>query len=135
MSINPYRELPRDKNGNAMQGVPPAFTALQRFSSENATTSSVVTLNDNTTFVEVLSLGVGAALRWVASTDTQASVVSAAATANYDVLLSPNSVKRLAIPQEKVGVSSIVGLGVQAGLYRRMAWKTFGVGSIMSAEY
>lgn len=136
MSLTPYRELPVDKNGAASQGSPPPYVGLQRFTSENALVSSVVTLNDNTTVLEVEASVAPAVLRWVASSDTQGSVISiAGSTSNYDVIVPAGAVRRIAIPIERQGVSSIVGMGVQAGLYRRVAWKTTAIGSIMSVEY
>ncbi len=136
MSINYAQELPRDKNGTAIQNAPPPYLANQRFTSENATVSSVVTLSDDTTEIEVAAIGTAAVVRFIASTDTQASVISiAGATSNYDVVIAPNTVRKLVLPQERQGTSSIVGAGVQAGTYRRIAWKSTGVGSIMGVEY
>lgn len=135
MSQNVTQPLAVDKNGQAIQNSSPEVLAQQRYSFENGVASSVVTLSDNTTMLEVAAIGQPAVLRWVASTDTQGSVISAAGTANFDVIIQPNEVRKIPIPIEKIGVSSIVGLGVQAGLYRRVAWKTTGIGSILAAEY
>lgn len=135
MSNTPYRALPVDSFGTPSQGSPPAVLALQRFSDENASTSSVVTLNDNTTVVELSATLIPAVYRWVASSDTQGSVISAEGTANYDGIIPADTVRRLPIPIERAGTASIVGLGVQSGLYRRIAWKSVGVGSVLSVEY
>lgn len=131
----PYKPIPVDKNGSPWQNTPPLSVALQTFSSENATVSSVLNFTDQTTALEVMTGAAGGALKWITAGNTNPSVVTAAGTSNYDVLMPPNSVRKLAIPQETQGVNSIVGQGVQAGLYRKVAWKTFGIGSIMSAEY
>lgn len=135
MSLNYARELPRDKDTNALQGVAPAYTALQRFSSENAIVSSVVTLTDNTTHIELAAIGQAVVVKWIAQSDTQASVLSAAGTANYDVMVASGTVRKLIPPIETIGTSSIVGLNRQAGLYRRMAFRTIGIGSVLTAEY
>jgi len=134
--VNPYRSLPRAGAGSeAFQEFPAPILAKQRFSSENATNSSVVSFTDNTVQLEIAAVGAGAAIKWIASTDTQASIITAAGTANYDHVIAANTVRRFAIPQETNGTPSIVGAGVQNGLYRRVAWRSLGVGSIMSSEF
>lgn len=136
MSQNTYKPLPIDKNGNEFQLSPPNFVALKQYTSENGTVSSVITVTDNTTILEVATGGVSAVVKFIASGDTTASVIGiAGSTANYDVAIPANTVRKLAIPQETQGVSSIVGLNKQAGLYNRFAWKTNGIGSIMGVEY
>lgn len=135
MSLNQTREIPRDKNGNALQGVTPSYKALQVFAEENATVSSVVTLNANTTHIEFAAINSAAVARWVPTTDTQASVISAEGTANYDVIIPSGVVRKLIPPIETIGTSSIVGLNIQGGLYRRLAYKSVGVGSVLTAEY
>lgn len=135
MSQNYAREIPRDKSGNALQLSPSPYVAYEQYTSENASVSSVVTLTDSTTVLEVAAIGTAAVLRFVPSTDTQASVISAAGTANYDVIIPPNTVRKVVLPIERIGTSSIVGAGVQAGTYRRVAWKSTGIGSIMATEY
>lgn len=136
MSANVTKGLAIDRNGRDIQMGPPEAVGIVPRTTENGAVSSVITMTDNTTLLEVGASGTSAVLRWVASTDTQGSVISiAGATANYDVIIPADSVRKLAVPHERIGVPSIVGLGVQAGLYRRYAWKSTGVGSIMSVEY
>lgn len=135
MSTNYAKRQPLDGNGNVYTNSPPPFTAFQRFSEENASVSSVVTLTDNTTVVEVAAVGQAAVVKWIAASDTIASVISAEGTANYDVIIPSGMLRRLVVPQETAGTSSIVGLNKQAGLYNRIAYKTVGIGSVLTAEY
>lgn len=127
--------LPNDKNGNPLQGIPSPKVANTRYGSENGTASSVMTMTDNTTVVEIAAIGGPAVMRWVAASDTQASVISAVATANFDYVIPSATMRRFVVPIESVGVSSVVGINPQAGLYRRYAVKSIGVASVLSSEY
>ncbi len=135
MTANITKGLAIDKNGREIQMGPPEAVAIVTRTSENATVSSAITMNDNTTLLEVAASGTPAVLKWIPTTSTNPSVFTAVTVANYDVIIPLNEVRKLAIPHEKQGVSSIVGLGVQAGLYRRYAIQSTGIGSIMSVEY
>ena len=135
MSINYQKQLPKDRGGDALQEFPAPFLAVKRTTSENATVSSVITLSDQTTSLEVTALGVGAALRWVPATDTQASVVTAVSGANYDHVIPPNTMRRFVVPQEFIPTPSIAGANVANGCYARVAYRSFGIGSIMSSEF
>lgn len=142
MSLNYAKPLARDVNGNELQegGVP--FKPNARYSSNNATVSSVITLNDNSTGVEVAAIGAAVAIRWVPTTESAAvspfaSVITlAGVTSNFDYIIAKDTVRRFTAPQEGAGVASIVGLGVQAGTYRRMAVVSgSAVSSIMVSEF
>lgn len=136
--INPYPAIPNDKNQNALQEYPPAKLAYQRFSSENAVNSSVISVSHNTTMIEVTAVGGAAVLKWIPTTDTTASVISAAgATANFDNVIAPNTTVRYAIPIETQGTGnqSVVGQNRQNGLYQRVAYKTVGIASVLVAEF
>lgn len=128
--------LPQDRENMPMQDTMAApVKALQTIVSENATVSSVISFNENTTTIEVAAIGTGAAIRWVATTDTQASIITAAGTSNYDNIVPVNTVRKFVVPRENQGVASIVGLNVREGLYRRVAMRSLGVGSILSSQY
>jgi hypothetical protein len=131
---NPYSKLPRAADGVELQNFSAPFPAVARYRADT-TASSVVTLTDNTTTLEVgASGGSGVLIRWVASTDTQASVTGS----NYDNFVPANMVRRFAVPQEKAGVSSIVGANVQNGLYKRVAWianAAASASSVIASEY
>lgn len=124
-----------DKNGNSLDSQPLPLKALATTVSENATVSSVITLNDNTTDIEIAAVGAPAFIRWIARTDTAGSVLSAAGTANYDAFLQSGQTKRFIVPIETLGTSSIVGANIANGLYNRLAYKSGGIGSILSNQY
>lgn len=134
---NYTKELPRDKQGAAMQEFPAPYRPNARYSSENATASSVITLTDDTTSIEIAAQGNGAVMRWVTAGDTQASVVSAAgATANFDHFIGSGTVRRFAVPIElSTRQASIVGINVQLGLFKRVAYRSTGIGSVLLAEF
>lgn len=138
MSTNNTKSIPRDKGGEALQSFPPVALAQQRSTSENATVSSVLTVSDNTVSLEVAAVGTAAAFKWIARTDTTASVITiAGATANYDHIIQSGETRKFAIPQEVAGASqgSVVGINRQAGLYQRYAIKSMGIGSVLTAEF
>lgn len=139
MAVDYARGLPRDNGNFPMQEFPAPVLAKEQYTSENATTSSVITVTQDTVQLEVAAIGQSAALRWVATTDTEASVVTiAGATANYDHVIPSGSFRRFVIPRETIGQtsrSSMVGANRLNGLYRRVAVKSIGVGSVMVSEF
>lgn len=142
MAISNYPNQPIDEGGNLMMNSPSPFKANATYNATAAPASSVITLNDNTTLVEVTTSGSsGAVLRWVPVTETAgvspfASVISSGLTANFDHAIPPNTVRRFAAPLETRGVNSVVGVGVQGGYYRRVAvGNAGGVASILVTEF
>ena len=138
MSLNYAPRLPIDASGQPMQELAAPILAKQRFTSENAVTSSVISFTHDTTGLEVAAVGGAAAIRWIATTDTQASVITAAgATSNYDHVIPANTVRRFAIPIERQGATpaSVQGANRANGLYQRVAYKTAGIASVMVSEF
>lgn len=135
MSFPYANRIAQDKGGTPMQEFPAPVLAIQRFAPENAVTSSVVSLTDRTVQLEIAAIGAPAVIKWIPTTDTQASVISAATGANYDHVIPAGTYRRFVVPIETQGTSSISGANVMNGLYRRVAWKTAGIGSVLSAEY
>lgn len=133
--MNYAKGIPIGNNGAAMTNLPAPFKALATYSSENATASSVITMNDNTTAIELGANGSAAVMRWVASTDTTASVVSAASGANFDHFIPSGTYRRFVVPVESMPQTSIVGANKQNGLYNRYAYKTIGAASVLATEY
>lgn len=127
MSINYARELPHDKNGVDLQEFAAPYKANATYSANNAVASSVITLNDNTTVVEVTAIGAPVSIRWIPSTETAAvapfaSVITdPSLVENFDNVIPKDYYRRFVVPIEKAGVSSVVGIGVQSGTYRRIA--------------
>ncbi len=108
--------------------------------SENATVSSVITLNDNCTDLEISAQVSPVGIRWVPRTETAGvapfgSVITAAGTANFDAIIPAGVVRRLVVPIETIGTSSIVGANIANGLYNRLAYKAFGIGSVFTNQY
>lgn len=137
MSAAPYRQLGVDKGGTSFSSdASPVGPSRKQYYSENGTASSVITVTDNTTVVGVTAVGSPVFIRWIARTDTAASVVAATgATANFDDVIPANTTRIFPIPQEIQGTGSIAGANTQAGLYARVAWKTIGSGSIIGVEF
>ena len=123
---------------------PPAIKAVARYVDENGTASSVISLSDNTTAIEIGTGGTAAVMRWVPVTETAAvspfaSVIAiAGTTANFDHEIPANAVRRFVVPQEVAanqGYSSMVGTNRAEGLYQRVAIKTQGIASVLLTEY
>jgi len=129
--------LPQDASLNSMQDFPSPKRALARSTSENATASSVISLTHDTTSLEVAAVGGSAAIRWVATSDTQASIVTiAGATSNFDHVIPANTMRRFVVPRESVGnPQSVQGVNRSNGLFQRVALKTLGVASVMLGEF
>lgn len=143
MSTNNTKNIPRDKGGAPLTAFPPVALSQARYTNENATASSVISVTDNTVSIEIAAVGQAAAFRWVPRTETAGvspfgSVITVAgATSNYDHVIQSGQVRMFAIPQETIGASqgSIVGINRQAGLYQRFALKSFGIGSVLASEF
>jgi len=115
------KPIPVDKNMQAMTDFPPAVKTVQNFAATTVA-SSVITFQDDATQMEVAAVGGGgAAIRWIATTDTQASVIASGA-ANADHYIPSGTVRKFVIPKEVATVNSIVGANIKEGLYRRVAW-------------
>ena len=135
MSIPYANKLANDRNGNPIQDAPSPVIAKKVDLSENNATSSLISLTSNTTNIEVGAAGAGAVLKWIATTNTDPSVISAAGTANYDHFIAANTVRKFVVPVESQGLSSVVGLNAQAGLYARVAVKSVGAASVLTTQY
>lgn len=127
----------------ATADTPAPFKAVAQYLSENATASSVITLSQNTTAVEVVTSGSPTVIRWISASDTQASVVAVAgATANFDHMVPANWRIRFVVPEESATnqtagatTTSMVGANREYGLFQRLAYKTQGVASVAVTEY
>ncbi len=137
MAAIPYQPLGIGKNGIAFTAdASPIGPSKKQYVNENGTASSVITFTDNTTVVEVAAVDAPVFIRWIPTTDTQASVIGVAgSTANYDDVIPKNTTRIFPIPVETQGTASIVGANKQNGLYNRIAWKTGGIGSILAVEF
>ena len=144
--MNYAKMLPRDTGDAPMQEFPAAFPAQTRYNVANTVTSSVISLNPNTTTIEVGSFGgQGVVIRWVPVTETASvapygSVVSSGLGANFDHYI-PTGVgigeyRRFAVPKETAG-SPTGQVGSVNGLYQRIAVINAGLtaSSVLLSEF
>jgi hypothetical protein len=137
--MNYAKNLPRDTGGAAMTDWPAPAKSQARFYRDNAVTSSIQTLTDNTTQIEVGTNGTsGAFIRWIPATETAVAPAGSVLSNNYDHFVPPNTVRQFVVPKEISGTSSIVGANIQNGLYKRVAIGIVNVNapaSILTTEY
>lgn len=134
MALNYQKPLPKDSGSNeALQAYPAPILAIQSRTSESAAVSSVITLSDRTTALEVTAVGGTAALKWIATGNTSASVIAAATGANYDHIIPAGTMRRFVVPQETRGIPSICGANIMNGLYQRVAY--IGPASVLTSEF
>lgn len=129
------KPLPVDTQKTPLQEYPAAVRAQAIYADEDGTASSVVTMTDNTTQIEIAAVGGPAVMRWVATTDTQASVVSAVSGANFDHVIPTGMYRKFVVPKERISVTSLVGVNIREGLFRRVATKSIGTASVLLTEY
>ena len=147
MSQNYAVPQPHDKNGAELAGYPSPVKALARYATE-AVASSVISLTDGTTVVEIAAVGgAGIMMRWVPSTETAATtpfasvIASGLGVANWDHVIAPLTVRRFVVPIEKVpNPQSVMGANGSNGLYNRIAWistvgTVAGRASVFGTEY
>lgn len=142
MSKNYAAGTPVGNNQMPLYNSPAPFKAVVQYLSENATASSVVTLTQNTTAVEVAAQSAPVAIRWVyqadAATAASSVIAVAGATSNFDHIVPANTVRRFVVPIEvspNQGYSSMQGVNRLEGLFQRLAYKTQGIASVAVTEY
>lgn len=115
------KPLPVDQNRTPLQENPAAVLAQQTFQ-KSGEASSVITFNDNVTQIEVAAIGgAGVAIKWIPTSDTQASVIGSGLGANFTHIVPANTVRKFVVPKETTGTASLVGVNIKEGLYRRVA--------------
>jgi hypothetical protein len=125
---NYAKPLPIDKAGNSMHELPPPFRAIARTNTPNAVASSVISLNGDTSSIEVGAFGgQGIVIRWVPTTEIayassvwSASIISSGVGANFDHWIAPSTYRRFVLPKETGGAPA-GGVGSINGLYQRVA--------------
>lgn len=139
---NYSRGLAMGNNQIPFQNSPPPIKAVLQYLSENGTASSVITLTENTTAIEIAAQTQPVAMRWVRVTDAATAATSviavAGASSNFDHIIPANTFRRFVVPIEvnnPQGYGSFVGANIENGLFRRVAYKTQGVASVMVNEY
>lgn len=140
MTNNYAKPIPTDRNGNNLQQFPAPFVANKQYNTANAVTSSVISLNPNTTEIEVAAFGgQGAVIKWIPLTDTtSASVVSSGAGANFDHHIPAGWYRQFVVPKETAGLGTApMQVGSTFGLYQRIAIINTGItaSSVLLSEY
>ena len=134
--------LPRDKGDVPMQEF---STPIKAKTTWRATllASSVISLSDNTTAVEIGTIGGnGVVFRWVPASETAgvspfASVISSGlGVANWDHFVAADTVRRFVVPVSTNPAGSIVGANTANGLFPRLAWAAAILSSsVMATEF
>lgn len=133
---NVYAPQPVDRGLNVLVGYPMPEKAEAQYVNNNIAVSSVITVDADTTTIEVTASGATALLRWVPSTETAAvSPFASVSATNFDHAIAANQTRRFALPPERQGVPSVVGYNAQAGLYSRYAIISNGIGSVITSEF
>ena len=116
---------------------PAPFKAIAQYYAENGVTSSVITLTQNTTAIEIAAGQSAVLMRWVYVADAATAATSVLST-NCDHVIPANEVRRFVVPIEvnnAQGYGSMVGANIENGLFRRVAYKNTSIGSVMASEY
>ena len=116
---------------------PAPFKAIARYYTENGVTSSVITLSQNTTAIEIASGKSAVIMKWVAVTEVSTAGTSVLSS-NYDHVIPEGEVRRFVVPIEvnnPQGYGSFVGANIENGLFRRVAYANTSIGSVFATEY
>lgn len=126
MAINYAKALPIDESMNPLQNSPAPVPAIKAWNITNGVASSVISLQPNTTRLEVAAFGgQGVVIKWIPVTDTtSASVTSSGLTANFDNFVPAGTNRQFVVPRETQGlpINPNVQKGSIFGLYQRVAW-------------
>lgn len=133
MSLNYAARLPIDASGLPMQEFPSPKVANVVWKVHTALASSVITLNEKTTVLEVGAGGGAVLMRWVPATENasiagyKASIVSSGlGVANFDHSIPAGTIRRFVVPIETLPTASVLathaGPLLANGLYQRVAW-------------
>ena len=136
--MSSYSPIPLDANRTPMHGFPPTSSVVAIYNNENASASSVISLTHDTVRVEIAAVGAPVVMRWVRTAETQASVVTATATANFHHVIPTATFRQFVVPVEANtgAVASAQGINRREGLYQRVAIKTTaGNASVLLTEY
>ena len=135
--MSSYSPIPLDINRTPMQNFAPPSSVVAVYHDENGAVSSTISLTHDTVTVEIAATGAPAFMRWVRTGDTEASIVSAAGTANFHHVIPAATVRHFVVPIETGtgAVASAQGINRREGLYQRIAMKTNGNASVLLTEY
>ena len=137
MASNYATPLPVDERSNVMQEFPSPVLALTTTAAVTAL-SSVFTLNNKTTSIEVGAPNSGVVIKWLAVGAAQTSVISSfAAGVNFDHFIPGGTYRRFVVPRETQGMAGPALPNSVHGLYQRLAAVpvTAAVSSVLIMEY
>lgn len=137
MALNYATAIPTDERGNVMQEFPSPVPALATTAAVTAL-SSVFTLNNNTTSIEVAAPNSAVVIRWIPVGAANTSVVSSyAAAVNFDHVIPAGTYRRFVVPRETQGIAGPALANSVHGLYQRLAAvpTTAAVSSVLVTEY
>lgn len=133
MAVNYARPMAQDSNNIPFYPTHIPTSTLGSVNRENAAASSVTTLTDNTSIIEVTAVTTAAAIRWAINQAT--SVVTAATGANFDNIIPVNTTRTFVVPRRAAAIPSIVGVNIKEGLFNNVATISTGTGSVLIAQY
>lgn len=129
---NYARGIPMGNNSMpASYNAPPAVAAIgTSIRDVTPTVSSIRTLTQNTTAIEIAATGGAVYMKWLAqsvvdSSVAGTSVVTTGATSSFDHVIPANSYRRFVVPiatSFAQGYGSFVGANVENGLYPNVAF-------------
>ena len=139
---NYVKNVPRDQGGETIHSYPSPLKANVVYNVTNAVASSVISLNGNTTQIEVGSFGgQGCVIRWVPKTELPTvspygSVISSGVGANFDHYVPNSQWRQFAVPKETQGTYA-GQIGSINGLYQRVAIMNAGAtaSSVLLSEF
>ena len=143
--MNYAKPVPVDKNNVPLQEFPAPYLSITRVNTDNAVASSAISLDPNTTVIEVGAFGgQGAVIRWIPTTENasiagaKGSVVSSGVGANFDHYVPPSAYRRFVVPRETQGAGTGTHqIGSTFGLYQRVARINAGIvaSSVLIVEF
>src|SRR3990167_10080826 len=113
--INYGRPIAKDKNDQPYIPVYIPTSTLGSVNRENASASSVTTLTDMTSVIEVTAITTAVGIRWAVNQAT--SVITAATTANFDNIVPVNTTRLFVVPRRVQAVPSLSGINSMEGLF------------------
>lgn len=130
--VNYARKIPRDVTDETIDGAPPAFPTNQSQAGV-PTVSSVVSLNDKTTIIEISAMTGNAGSGGIIGKWGVSSVTST----NFDFFVGSGVTRDLVVPVSVMGVTSVAGANVANGLYNSVSLKTATAqsSSVFTSEY
>lgn len=139
---NYAKSNPIADKGGVMTDFPAPVTVQDQYVVENGVASSVISLQPQTSQIEVSTFGgQGAVIRWVPRTETaavapQGSVISSGLGANWTHHVPPGMWRQFVVPKETQGAPA-GQIGSIHGLYQRVAIINAGISpsSILLAEF